>query len=277
MRKVGFVIDSTFTYKNEDISVVPLKIIIDDVEYIEGQFNHDIAVNALKEGKLLKTSQPTPNLFVEAYEHQLSLGYEHVICLTISATLSGTINGANVAKDIVNSNNVTVIDTQSGTIGAAHIIDETLKFANEGKSLEEIISFINETIKKGSIIFSVDNLQTLVRNGRLSRVSALIGGLLKVKPILRFKEGVLTVESKARGLLGVFKYITNQVSEMIQERDKVVVRISYVDNIDYAKALEENIKALKSDKVDVKLSGVVSSVMAAHVGLGGLGIYLGFK
>lgn len=277
MRKVGFVIDSTFTYKNEDISVVPLKIIIDDVEYIEGQFNHDIAVNAFKEGKLLKTSQPTPNLFVEAYEHQLSLGYEHVICLTISATLSGTINGANVAKDIVNSNNVTVIDTQSGTIGAAHIIDETLKFANEGKSLEEIISFINETIKKGSIIFSVDNLQTLVRNGRLSRVSALIGGLLKVKPILRFKEGVLTVESKARGLLGVFKYITNQVSEMIQERDKVVVRISYVDNIDYAKALEENIKALKSDKVDVKLSGVVSSVMAAHVGLGGLGIYLGFK
>ena len=276
MRKVGFVIDSTFMFQAKDISVVPLKVLIDDIEYTEGQFDNELVVNALKENKILKTSQPTPNLFVEAFEHQLSLGYEHVICLTISSTLSGTINGANVAKDIVDNDRITVIDTQSANVGATNILEHALAYAEEGKSVEEVIALIENRITKGSVIFTVDNLSTLVKNGRLGRLSALIGGLLRVKPILRFKEGVLTVESKARGMLGVFKYITNQVAELLNH-DKVYVRITYVDNLAYAEEMRSNILELKSDKIDVELRGVVSAVMAAHIGLGGMGIYLGFK
>ncbi|HKL95373.1 MAG TPA: DegV family protein [Haploplasma sp.] len=276
MRKVGFVIDSTFTFKTKDISVVPLKVIIDDAEHVEGQISNDLVVDALKNNRDLKTSQPTPNSFVEAYEHQLSLGYEHVICLTISSTLSGTINGANVAKDIVDNEKITVIDTQSASVGATAVLENALAYAETGKSVEEVIAYINESVKKGSVIFSVDNLSTLVKNGRLSKVSAFIGGLLRVKPILRFKEGVLTVESKARGILGVFKYITAQVAEMVEKHD-VVVRITYVDNLAYAEEMEKSILDLNNDKIDVQVRGIVSTVMAAHIGLGGMGIYLGVK
>ena len=276
MRKVGFVIDSTFTFKTKDISVVPLKVIIDDAEHVEGQISNDLVVDALKNNRDLKTSQPTPNSYVEAYEHQLSLGYEHVICLTISSTLSGTINGANVAKDIVDNEKITVIDTQSASVGATAVLENALAYAETGKSVEEVIAYINESVKKGSVIFSVDNLSTLVKNGRLSKVSAFIGGLLRVKPILRFKEGVLTVESKARGILGVFKYITAQVAEMVEKND-VVVRITYVDNLAYAEEMEKSILDLNNDKIDVQVRGIVSTVMAAHIGLGGMGIYLGVK
>lgn len=276
MRKVGFVIDSTFTFKTKDISVVPLKVIIDGVEHVEGQISNDLVVDALKNNRDLKTSQPTPNSYVEAYEHQLSLGYEHVICLTISSTLSGTINGANVAKDIVDNEKITVIDTQSASVGATAVLENALAYAETGKSVEEVIAYINESVKKGSVIFSVDNLSTLVKNGRLSKVSAFIGGLLRVKPILRFKEGVLTVESKARGILGVFKYITAQVAEMVEKHD-VVVRITYVDNLAYAEEMEKSILDLNNDKIDVQVRGIVSTVMAAHIGLGGMGIYLGVK
>lgn len=276
MRKVGFVIDSTFTFKAKDISVVPLKVIIDGAEHLEGQISNDLVVDALKNNRDLKTSQPTPNSYVEAYEHQLSLGYEHVICLTISSTLSGTINGANVAKDIVDNEKITVIDTQSASVGATAVLENALAYAETGKSVEEVIAYINESVKKGSVIFSVDNLSTLVKNGRLSKVSAFIGGLLRVKPILRFKEGVLTVESKARGILGVFKYITAQVAEMVEKHD-VVVRITYVDNLAYAEEMEKSILDLNNDKIDVQVRGIVSTVMAAHIGLGGMGIYLGVK
>lgn len=276
MRKVGFVIDSTFTFKTKDISVVPLKVIIDGAEHVEGQISNDLVVDALKNNRDLKTSQPTPNSYVEAYEHQLSLGYEHVICLTISSTLSGTINGANVAKDIVDNEKITVIDTQSASVGATAVLENALAYAETGKSVEEVIAYINESVKKGSVIFSVDNLSTLVKNGRLSKVSAFIGGLLRVKPILRFKEGVLTVESKARGILGVFKYITAQVAEMVEKHD-VVVRITYVDNLAYAEEMEKSILDLNNDKIDVQVRGIVSTVMAAHIGLGGMGIYLGVK
>lgn len=276
MRKVGFVIDSTFTFKTKDISVVPLKVIIDGAEHVEGQISNDLVVDALKNNRDLKTSQPTPNSYVEAYEHQLSLGYEHVICLTISSTLSGTVNGANVAKDIVDNEKITVIDTQSASVGATAVLENALAYAETGKSVEEVIAYINESVKKGSVIFSVDNLSTLVKNGRLSKVSAFIGGLLRVKPILRFKEGVLTVESKARGILGVFKYITAQVAEMVEKHD-VVVRITYVDNLAYAEEMEKSILDLNNDKIDVQVRGIVSTVMAAHIGLGGMGIYLGVK
>lgn len=276
MRKVGFVIDSTFTFKTKDISVVPLKVIIDGAEHVEGQISNDLVVDALKNNRDLKTSQPTPNSYVEAYEHQLSLGYEHVICLTISSTLSGTVNGANVAKDIVDNEKITVIDTQSASVGATAVLENALAYAETGKSVEEVIAYINESVKKGSVIFSVDNLSTLVKNGRLSKVSAFIGGLLRVKPILRFKEGVLTVESKARGILGVFKYITAQVAEMVEKND-VVVRITYVDNLAYAEEMEKSILDLNNDKIDVQVRGIVSTVMAAHIGLGGMGIYLGVK
>ena len=275
-RKVGFVIDSTFTYKSKDITVVPLKVIIDGVEYIEGEFHNDLVIDALKNNKEMKTSQPTPSAFVDAYEHQLSLGYEHVICLTISGTLSGTINGANVAKDIVENENVTVIDTKSASVGSTHILESAMELAETGATGPEVIEYINDLITRGSVVFSVDNLNTLVKNGRLSRVSAIIGGLLRVKPILRFKEGVLNVESKARGIVGVFKYITNQVMEML-DKDKLIVRITYVDNVEYAQKMYDSITELNSDKIDIELRGIVSAVMSAHLGLGGLGVYLGFE
>lgn len=276
MRKVGFVIDSTFTYQgNDDVSIVPLKVIMDGKEYVEGTFDNQVVIDALEKGLDIKTSQPTPNSYVEAYEKQLEK-YDHVICLTISATLSGTINGANVAKDVLDNKNVTVIDTMSATMGSSYVIEEVLAFAETGKGIDEVIAFTHEVIQRGSVLFSVDNLNTLVKNGRLGRVSAIIGGLLRVKPILRFQTGVLTVESKARGIIGVYKYITEQVKELL-EKGKVVVRIGYVDNIDYARQIEKNILALESKEIDVKVTGIVSTVMAAHVGLGGMGIYLGSK
>ncbi|HHT54974.1 MAG TPA: DegV family protein, partial [Acholeplasma sp.] len=209
MRKIGFVVDSTFGYKGNEATVVPLNVFIDDKEYVDGEFDGSLVVEALEKDLKMSTSQPSPNAFLNAYEKELAKGYEHVICLTISSSLSGTFNSANLGKDILENDNVTIIDTKTVNLGSEYILEEAIKYANLGKSLEEVIKYINDLISKGSIIFSVDNLQTLVKGGRLGRLSALIGSVLKIKPILRFKEGILNVEAKVRGLMGVFKYITN--------------------------------------------------------------------
>ncbi|VEU79623.1 DegV family protein [Haploplasma axanthum] len=274
MRKIGFVVDSTFGYKgNEDVSIVPLKVIINGYEYVEGEFSNEIVVNTMKEKRDVKTSQPAPSMFVDAFEKQFSNGYDYVICLTISSALSGTINGANVAKGILENENIFIIDTKTASVGSDYILEEALKLANKGMEVNEVIDHINEIITKGSLIFSVDDLSTLVKNGRLGKVSALIGSILKIKPILRFKEGVLTVEAKVRGLMAVFKYIKEQVVSLISDSD-VIVRITYVDNIEYAKTLEETINNINNGKVNVQIKGILSPVISAHVGLGGMGIYL---
>lgn len=273
MRKIGFVIDSTFGYNEKDVSVVPLKVIINGNEYIDGTFDNKIVVDALKNKEDVKTSQPSPSSYVDAFEKQFELGYEHVICLTISSGLSGTINGANVAKNITENENITIIDTKSVSVGSTYILEEAIKLAEANKSLEEILNRIDYLIETGSVIFSVDDLGTLVKNGRLGRVSAIIGSLLKVKPILRYKQAVLTVETKVRGFLGVLKYITGQVEELLT-KSKVVVRITYVDSLDYAKSMEKSILNLKNDKIDIQIRGILSPAVSAHVGLGGMGIYL---
>jgi len=272
MRKIGFVIDSTFGYKGSEVIVVPLNVYVGNKEYVDGSIDNQEIVNALEDGTKISTSQPAPSLFLEAYKKQLE-SYEHVICLTLSKELSGTYNSASLAKDMLESDNVTIVDTGSIAFGAIDIFEKTLKFMETEQDLNKILNHIEVLKSKGSIIFSVDNLKTLVRNGRLGKISGFIGNVLKIKPILRFKEGILNVEAKVRGLLGAFKYIVNQVASLA-DNNKVDVNIAYVDNAGYANELLDMIKELNNENINAKILGNVSPVVSAHIGIGGMGIYL---
>lgn len=275
-RTIGVVVDSTFGLSREyvkkhQITVVPLKVIIGPKEYVDGEFDTDLVVKALHEKIQIKTSQPTPELFMQAYESQL-LNYDEVICLTISKNLSGTHNSAVLAKTILENDKVHIIDTESNINGGGYLAEQLIKYLEEGHSAKEAIAYIEGEKDKGSLIFTVDNLQTLVQNGRLSRVQGFIGNILKIKPILRFRKGVLDVEHKVRSLPSVLNYLVDEVKKLM-ELGNVVVRIAYVDTRSTAKELEHMIFQL-GEKVSVSITGVISPVVSAHVGLGGLGVYL---
>lgn len=275
-RSVGLVVDSTFGISREfakkhNISVVPLKVVIGDKEYVDGEFDNQKVIDALQNKVQVKTSQPAPELFMQAYESQF-LTYKEVICLTISQNLSGTFNSANLAKTILDNPKVHIVDTESNINGAAYLLEVLLNYLNEGHSAEEGVQFVEEQKGKGSLIFTVNNLQTLVQNGRLSKVQAIIGNILKIKPILRFKRGVLDVEHKVRSFNNVLLYIVEETKKLMIE-GKVVVRIAYVDTAVQAKELEHMIYQL-GDDVSVSITGIISPVISAHVGLGGLGVYL---
>lgn len=267
--------DSTFGDVKGMARVVPLNVFIGDNEYVDGSFDNNLIVDALKNKIEIKTSQPSPNHFLMAFEEALE-EYEHVICLVISKTLSGTVNSARLAKGMLDENEdrVTIIDTKSVNLGSAYILEESYKKANEGSSLKEVLNYIDELILKGSIIFSVDDLDTLVKGGRLSKLNAFIGNIFKIKPILRFKEGILNLEARARGLMGVFKNIVKQVEDMLEAGGKVTVRVTYVDNLEYANNMKERIEKLNNDNLFVKVTEQLTAAVSAHIGLGGMGIYL---
>jgi len=275
-RTVGIVVDSIaglskeFVKKN-NISVVPLNVMIGQKEYVDGEFDHDLVIQALHQRIQIKTSQPAPELFMQAYENQL-LSYKEVICITISKNLSGTYNSANLAKTILDHNHIHIVDSETNINGIAYLVEKVLEFLDEGHNAEEALAYLEKEKDKGSLIFTVDNLQTLVQNGRLSKVQAFIGNMLKIKPILRFEKGVLEVEHKARSFANVLIYLVNETKKLL-EHGKVVVRIAYVDTTTYAKELEHLIYQLGED-VSVSITGVISPVISAHVGLGGLGVYL---
>lgn len=278
-RKIGFVVDSTFGFskeyvENEKISVVPLKVIIDQKEYVDGTIDPQVIVDALTQKLDVKTSQPSPDQFILAYNEQLK-HFDDVICMTISKTLSGTINSARLAKDILGNDHIHVIDSESNIMGSAYLVEKLIEFIDQGNDLTSSILYLEKLKDQGSIVFTVDNLQTLVKNGRLSKVQAMIGNILKIKPILRFRKGVLELEHKVRSFKNVILYLVEE-SKKLKEFGKVIVRIGYVDQSIGAKELEHEIYQANQD-VDIKIVGMISPVVSAHVGLGGLGIYLAYE
>lgn len=279
-RKVGIVVDSTAGLnpnfvKEHAIDVVTLKVMIGESEYVDGEFDPDLVVQALQKHVKVKTSQPSPDMFIKAYEHQLSL-YDEVICLTLSKSLSGTFNSATLAKTILENDNIVVVDSESTITGEGYLTEKLVQYLELGHSATEAQAYMEALKDQGSLVFTVDNLATLHDNGRLSKLQATIGNILRIKPILRFRRGVLDVEQKVRGFQKAFNYLVKEVKSMLDMGKDAVVRIAYVDRSLEAKELEHELAQL-GEHVDVKIMGVVSPVISAHVGLGGLGIYLGFE
>ncbi len=279
-RKVGIVVDSTFGLteqfvKENKISVANLNVMIGDEEYVDGEFDPQLVVKALEKRMKVKTSQPSPDLFLESYKHQLSM-FDEVICLTLSKSLSGTYNSASLAQTILDDDHVVVVDSETAINGSAYLTEKLVKFLDKGHSAREAVVYLEELKDQGSLIFTVDNLNTLYDNGRLSRIQAAMGNILKIKPMLRFKRGVLEVEQKVRGFSKAYKYLVDEVKNMLSLGRKAIVRIAYVDRSVEAKELEHELFRF-GDDVNVKLTGLISPVVSAHVGLGGLGIYLAFE
>ena len=275
-RTVGLVVDSTFGVdqkyaETHHIGIVPLKVIIDGKEYVDGTFSPDLVVQGLHDKKNITTSQPTPEQFIEAMNKQLET-YDEVICLTLSKTLSGTNNSANLAKTIMENEKVFVVDSESTINGGSYLTEQLVNYLSSGHSAEKGLEYLESLKDKGSLIFTVDNLQALVKSGRIGKVQSVIGNVLKIKPILRFNRGVLELEHKVRSFGNVLVYLRQQV-EALLDKGKVVVRIAFVDRSVEAKELEHVIYQV-SDQIDIKITGVISPVVSAHVGLGGLGIYL---
>ena len=187
MRKVGVIVDSTFGIsteyaKDHDISIARLKVIIADQEYEDGLLDPNTVVQAFHNKETITTSQPTPEQFIEVMNKQLKT-YDSVICLTISKTLSGTINSASLAATIIDNPNIHVIDSETTINGGAYLTEELVKYLDEGHDAKAGLAYLEELKAKGSLIFTVNDLSTLHKNGRLGRISAVIGKILRVRPI----------------------------------------------------------------------------------------------
>lgn len=280
MRKVGIVIDSTFGMienyaKDHNIGIVPLKVVIADEEFQDGKIDPDKVIEAFHNKIRVKTSQPTPELFITAINKQLER-YDEVICMTISKTLSGTLNSATLASTIIDNPKVHVVDSETTINGGAYLTERLVAYLDEGHNAEEGLKKLAELKNKGSLIFTVNDLQTLYHNGRLGLISSFIGNILRIKPILRFRDGVLELEKKVRGVTRAMEYLVKETKKLMTTGKQVFVRIAYVDRSVEAKELEHAIYQL-GEKVNVKLTGVISPVVSAHIGLGGLGIYLAYE
>lgn len=184
-----------------NIEVLPLTIIFGDMGYKD---NVDISVpefyKRLETGEQPKSSQVNPNEFIEAIDKSFADGYDHIIIIDGSGKVSGTYQSANIAaSEHSRSGDISVFDSKALSYGCGMIVVKAAKMAKEGDNLDAILCEVSRMIEGNMQIFSVDTLEYLHRNGRLSTSKMVLGSLLNLKPILGIIDGVVEPIKKARG------------------------------------------------------------------------------
>ncbi len=204
------------------------------------------------------------------YEELKDEGYTDVIAVVISSKLSGTYQGAVLAKDMVPGINVYVIDSRSVSYGEAFLVLEAIKMIKSGHKTREIIDKLEKIRDNIYIYVLVDTLKFLVKNGRLSATSGFLGTLLKIKPLLHVqRDGSLVPFEKIRTTSKAQQRLLEVVKHDVDGKN-VIMFIAYTNNLDKAQEIKQQIQSFRPD-ITVELVPL-TPVVGAHAGPGTLGV-----
>ncbi|MGL6114130.1 MAG: DegV family protein [Cetobacterium sp.] len=278
--EIAIVTDSTSDLTPEmikglGIDIIPLKIKLSgDTYYREGVdiSKSEFWSTLLKEKVIPKTSQPSPAEFKALYEKLFAKGYKKIISIHISSKLSGTQQAARVAKGMLNRDeDITIIDSKAVTFALGHLVLESARMVKEGHSYEEIIEWLEETKNKMKVYFVVKELTFLEKGGRIGRASSVIGGIFKVKPVLKLEDGEVSIETKAFGDRGAMSYMEKLLK---QDKGSIILYTGWggtgdeLASADQLKAIAEKVR-----KVDYRGRFEIGATIGSHSGpVYGMGI-----
>lgn len=203
--KIAIVTDST-AYLPKDvrerlgIRMIPLSVIFGDETYREeiDMTADEFFVKIKQNPKLPTTSQPSVGEFVDLFTAIREEGYEAVVSIHLSSGISGTYQGAVTAGTMVDGLRVYAYDSEISCMAQGFYAIEAAEMAQAGRSPEDIIARLDEMKQTLRAYFMVDDLAHLQRGGRLTGAQAFIGGLLQIKPLLRFENKVIVPFEKIR-------------------------------------------------------------------------------
>ena len=269
---IKFLADSSINLTKEfvnkyDITILPLYTRLDEIEREEGfEDTWGKFFDALKTSKNFpKTSQPLLELYEKLFD-LYTKDDNQVILFTLSKSLSGTYDTANnIAQNY--KDKVFVIDTTQVCQSSQLLIEEAIEYRNANMSAKEIVDKCKELTSKISISFVPQTMEYLKRGGRIGKVSAIIANVLNIKPILSFKNGILSCYKK---VIGMQKAIWELISSVPKTVKKIFV--CYIHESKYLKELEDKTKqAFANTDVNIRV-GKIGPVVGSHIGIGAIGL-----
>lgn len=254
-----------------DIHVVPLTVIFDNKEYIDGiDLSKEEFYKILRNSENMpKTSQCTYIQFLDTFKKYISQGKD-ILYIGGSSAASGTLQSATMAKNDLDGE-IHIFDTKSLSIGSACFVLSAAEMIEKGETIPNIINHLQGIKKSIKIFFTVDTLDYLQKGGRLSLAKATIGNMLNIKPILSIEEGIVKPVGQVRGKKQVLNKIINIIKENIgNDLSNKRVILTYGDNKLELSLFKEKIEE------EFELSEIivenVSSSICSHTGPGIIGI-----
>lgn len=262
------------------ISVVPMPVLIDGELYYEDiTLTQEQFYQKLKSDAQVSTSQPNPIDVGDIWDKVLK-DYDELVYIPMSSGLSETCNTLSHYAETEErfKNKVFVVDNQRISITQRQSVIDGLELAKEGKSGKEIAEWLLNTKITSSIYIMVDTLKYLKKGGRLTPAVAMIGTLLKIKPVLQIQGFKLDQYAKVRKLADAKTTMINAIKKDLETRfkdqvaaGKMQLAIAHTENFEEAKKFKEEINDAIPN-LEVKYVDPLSLSVSCHIGPGALAV-----
>ena len=273
MSKIHIVTDSTADLKPEviekyNLHVVPLTIQIGGKTYLDRvDLDPESFLELMKNSdEMPKSSQPAPGVFKELYD-ELGRNGDQVLSIHMTGGMSGTVESAKTAAQLTDSD-VTVIDSRYISHALSVQGFEAADMAKAGKSMDEIVARVEQIRLNTKLFVVVDTLDNLVKGGRIGKGRALLGSLMKIKPIASLDDGEYTPVAKVRSHKQVVEYLMKDFVDRTAGKIVKGVGIAQANGLAMAEPLREKIK--ETGFTDIKFD-FTTPVISTHTGIGAIG------
>jgi len=254
-----------------DVEVIPVNIHFENKTYQQGVdlSDDDFYQIADSTGVIPKTSQPTPQQFIELYK-RIAKASDTILSLHISSKLSGTFNSAVLAaQELKNKLNIIPYDTGSGSAAVGFMCKEARQLDKAGATLQAILARMDVIRQNINVVLTLDTLDYARRSGRVKALPAALASLIKIKPVIILKDGALDM----REIVRTRQRAINRVLEIIHQRvdDRLInVAVVHSRSIEAAKQLLQKVN--ETLHVNEVILSDLSIGVAANLGPGTIGI-----
>lgn len=274
MEKIKIITDSTLDLpldliREKNIEVLPLLINFGEESYLDGvEINTKEMLERIEKDNVLPTTaQVTPNRFEEVFKKYLDEGYK-IVTLVLSSEMSGTYQSACIAKNMLETDDIVVIDSRNVTSGLGILALKACEFRDNGDSIFEIEEKIKNIIPKVKSSLSFESLENLVRGGRLSKTAGTIGSVLGLRLILEVKDGQMAVKDKVRGSKKALKKVISDFENANVDLNSPIVLLEILNEEIYS-GLKTYFEEKNIKYVDAK----VGCTVGIHSGTRACGIF----
>lgn len=256
----------------EGIVILPQYYHFDDgiIYGDEITLDSDTFYNRLSNGEKSLSMGCNPARVRELFEAELQKGND-ILCIMFSSQLSGSYNTTiAVANELMETyeEKIYIIDSLNASAGAGMMVYLARDLQKEGVAITEIVKRIEDVKMQFQAMFVVDDLQYLVRGGRLSAFSGAVGNILDIKPILCCREGKLAVLKKSRTRKKAVTDLLETVKDM--QPDEIYISVVHTNNLESAKEFAQRIE--KETGIVIKNIIEINPTIGAHTGPNALGV-----
>lgn len=273
---IELITDSTSDISQQEaaalgVQVLPMVVNFEEQSFRDGvDISNAVFYDRLRNSETLPTtSQINPDTFVQVFQQALDRGNQ-VVCILISSELSGTYQSAVIAREMLGSDDIFVIDSRHVAITLGLLVSEAAHLREQGLTAAQLAAQLTELRSKLRLYAVVDTLKYLKMGGRISAATAVVGGVLGITPIIAIQDGKVESAGKSRGRKAGIQWIFEKSGEETMDLTRPVA----FGHTDCPEAMEavEAVFADAAAQAPTVYRREIGAVVGTHAGPGAAGI-----